>query len=470
MKRKSVMLVIALLLAVSALLSACGGNSGGNTANTGTNSGGSTGTTTTTEEKTEGQPAAAEAEPFSMTLRHTQVGESKKFRLALLEDVVKKTEAEVPGLKIEFDPVEDAANRFTKLPAEMTAGNPPQIFDLFGGSADAVKYAKAGRLLDLTPILDELGIKDKFIDLSQFTVDGKIYGLPIGASQEGFFYNKPLFEKFGLKVPTTLEELETLMETLKQNNVAPIAMASKAAWVPLMLNNTLMARYAGPDTFTGFVDGSKKWNAPEVVAAWTKYNEWLAKGYFMKGELGFDYPEMRNQLITGKAGLMFDGSWASSVFADPAQAGDMVGKVGYFAVPAVANGTGDQTFVNGNHSNGYGFSANLKENEVAAVKAFIKNMYNEEMQLRGLKEDNLLPSMKVEGDMASIVQDPTLKEVLSVQAKAAGAFPVFDAFVQSDVYKEVELGISQLIAGKGKADPQKILDKIQSVQDAANQK
>ena len=51
------------------------------------------------------------------------------------------------------------------------------VFDVFG-SPDAALYAKEGLMLDLTPILDELGLKDKFSDLGPFTYDGKVYGLP----------------------------------------------------------------------------------------------------------------------------------------------------------------------------------------------------------------------------------------------------------------------------------------------------
>lgn len=218
----------------------------------------------------------------------------------------------------------------------------------------------------------------------------------------------------------------------------------------------------------GFENGAHKWNEPEMVAALTKYDEWLEKGYFMKGELGYEYAEMRNQIITGKAGISFDGIWSSSTYADPAQAGDMVGKIGYFPMPAVPGGKGDQTYINANHSNGYGFSSDLNENEKKAVEAFIKNLYNEEFQKRGLKEDNLLPSMKVEGDMMSLVADPMLKSAAAAISNAGGTFPVFDALVPSEVNKQLEIGIQQLIARK--TTPQKLLDEVQAVQEKANSK
>lgn len=457
--KKLLMTVIMFVLVSSTVLTACGGNNG-NTPSTNTNNANSTETATPTPTPEE------KVEPFTVSLRHIQIGEAQKFRKAILDDVVAMTEAEVPGLTFELDGVEDSVNRFTKLPAEMAAGNPPVIFDLFGGEGDALKYGASGRLLDLAPILEELGIKDSFLNLNQFTQDGKIYGLPIGGNTEGFYYNEELFSQLGLSEPKTWAELETAAQTLKDNGYTPFAMGSKGAWVPLMLVNTLVGRYAGPESVDGFSDGTAKWNSPEVVSAFTKYREWVDKGYFTKGELGFEYADMLNEFLMGKAGMMFDGSWRASVFSDEAQAGALTNKVGFFTMPAVDGGVGDQTFINGNYSNGYGFSSKVTDQELVAVKAFIKNLYSEEMQLRGLLEDGVLPSIKLSSEATGKVEDKIVKKVINIMSESGGAFSHFDSTVPSSVYKESEDLILKLIAGN--VDAQAVGDGLQAVQDTAN--
>jgi raffinose/stachyose/melibiose transport system substrate-binding protein len=455
--KKSLLLIIMLILVATTVLAGCGNNNASNNKTPANN-----------KEEPVKVDEPAKVEPFTVSLRHIQIGDAQKFRKAILDDVVKNTEAEIPGLKFELDGVEDQVNRFTKLPAEMAAANPPQIFDLFGGTGDALKYAKAGRLLDLTPIMQELGIEGKFLNLGQFTLDGKVYGLPIGGNTEGFYYNQEMFTKLGIKAPTSWEELELAAETLKKNKITPIAMGSKGAWVPLMLANTLIGRYAGPEAINGFAAGTVKWSSPEVVAALAKYEDWEKNSYFTKGELGLEYGDMLNQLLTGKAGMMFDGSWRSSVFKDVEQAKELTGKVGYFSMPAVPGGKGDQTFVNGNYGNGYGFSADLSENELVAVKAFIKNLYNDEMQLRGLLEDGVLPAMKLSDEALAKVEDPIVKVVMDIMKNSGGAFSHFDSTVQSDVYKVSEEQIQLLIAGEASA--QEAGDALQKVQDEANAK
>ncbi|CAM3992999.1 extracellular solute-binding protein [Cohnella lubricantis] len=457
---------LAVSMAMSAFLAACGSNDGNNTSSPSASPSESASPSPSASPSESASPE--KVENFTVSLRHIQIGDAQKFRKAILDDVVAKTEAEVPGLKFELDPVEDQVNRFTKLPAEMAAGNPPKIFDVFGGAGDTQKYAAAGRMLDLTPILDELGIKDKFLSgvLEPFSVDGKVYGLPIGGNTEGIFYNTELFAQYNLNPPTTWDDLIKAADTLKANDITPFAMGSSGAWVPNMLVNTLIGRVAGEKTNNGFITGEVKWNSPDVLAAYQLYADWEKAGYFSKGELGKDYDGMLNDFVAGKAGMMFDGSWRSSAFKNDAVGGAIAGKVAFVSLPAVPNGKGDQTSVNANYANGYGFSSDVNENEKKAITAFIKNLYSDEMQLRGLLEDGVLPSMKLSEASVAQVSDPVVKQVLDVLANAGASFPHFDSVVQSKVYTETETQLAKLIAGK--ATPQQVGDAIQKVQDAEN--
>ncbi|MBO9599498.1 MAG: extracellular solute-binding protein [Cohnella sp.] len=450
---------IALLLAISTVLAACGGND-----NEGSNASPSASANPTETAQASEAPATEKVERFEVSLRHIQVGEAQKFRKAILDDIVDKVEAEIPGLEFELDGLQDNFNRFTKLPAEMAAGKPPKIFDLFGGPGDAIKYAKAGKLLDLTPIITELGIQDKFQGLSTFTHEGKVYGLPIGGSVEGLFYNKELFSANGVTPPKTWDELLAASETLKSKGVTPIAMGSQAPWVPLMLVNTLIGRTAGPDAILGLADGMKKWTDPDVVLAFSKYEELVKKGYLTKGELGLNYDQQRDEFLSGKAAMLFDGSWRSSLFSAGGLGESLIGKVDFIALPSLTDGKGDQTGLNTNFANGYGFSADLNDNELKAVKAFIKHMYTEEIQVRGLLEDGVLPSMKVSPDSVSKVENELTKAALNVLASSASSFPHFDAVVPGEVYKEVENQIQKLAAGK--TDAAGMGEAIQKVADA----
>lgn len=458
-KRRNLMMLMSLCFVVSLTVSGCGNSNNKTTEE-------SASTTPTTEAKTE---ETKKIEPLEMTIRHTQVGADKQKRYAILTDVLTKVEGEVEGLKFKPDGVESDVNRKEKLRGEMAAGNPPDIFDLFG-SPDSKVYAKEGKLLDLTPILEELGIKDKFSSLDPFTYEGKIYGLPIGGSGEGFFYNKEYFDSKGLKVPTTLAELDQILETIKADGKVPMAGASKAGWVPLMLANQLWSRYAGADVTAKFTSGEAKWSDPNVVQGFAKYKEWVDKGYFKKGELGFEYAEYTTQFTSGEAILLYDGTWKSSVFKAGESGEKMIGKVGFFNLPPVDGGTGDQTSLMRDVNNGYGFSAEVEKDprKLEAVKSFIKNLYNEEMQIRGVVEDGVLPAMKIDAAVLSAsIEDDLMKQIVDVLNAAETSFPAFDSLVQADVTTEISnIQIQKLIGQQ--TTPEKMGEALQKIQEEAN--
>jgi len=400
---------------------------------------------------------------FKMTVRHINVRETSKNTLNLLNEVVKKTEGENPGLKFELDGVEDTVNRDQKLKAEMAGGNPPHIFNLFGGD-DTKNYSKAGRLLDLTPILTELGLKDKFANFSEFTVDGKIYGIPDSGFVEGFFYNKKMFADAGITaVPKTWDEFLEANEKLKAKGYIPISLGGGGGdgWAINMLINTMFVRLGGMEIQENFVNGKAKWTDPAVVNAFKKLVELKDKGYLDKNAIAQKYADQQAKFYTGQAAMSMDGSWAvGGIVGDKSTVKD---QVGFFNFPNMG-GPGDNT-INGGFSNGYGFSSKVASNpnELKAVKAFIKNLYTEENQLRELKDTGRIPSMKLSstGDAKGLIVD-----VVKVQNEAKSVFPAFDSVVQASVKKTLEAVAEELVGGK--TTPEKAAETVQKAQTEAN--
>lgn len=445
MKKTKTVLSVLMALSMAATAAACA-NGGANTKTPATGA----------------KPAETEkAKEFKMTIRHINVRETSKNTLALLQDVVKTTESQVPGLKFELDGVDDVVNRDQKLKAEMAAGNPPPIFNLFGGD-DTRNYAKAGRLLDLTPILAELGLKDKFMNLSEFTVDGKVHGLPDAGFVEGFFYNTKMFADAGVQVPKTWDEFLKVNEALKAKGYTPIAMGGGGGdgWVINMVVNTLFVRLGGTQIQENFAKGTSKWTDAPVVEAFKKLEEMKQNGYIDKNVIAMRYPDGQAKFYTGQAAMLFDGSWAiAGITGDKSTVKD---NVSFFNFPSMG-GPGDDT-INGGFSNGYGFSSKLNENELKAVKAFIKNYFNEANQLRELKNSGRIPAMKLAdiGDTKGLVADVVKTQV----AAKKGAFPAFDSLVQASVKKTLETTMEELLGGK--VTPAKAAEAMQKAQDEAN--
>ncbi|MCG7406973.1 extracellular solute-binding protein [Paenibacillus sp. ACRRX] len=446
MKKRFLLLIVAVLLTMSALTGCSSSTKSDSSAANGTDQTGN---------------AAEGTKSFNMVLRHIHIRDTAKKSLEILQETVKKTESEVPGLTFVLDGVEDAVNRDVKLKAEMAAGTQPPVFSLFGG-ADTRNYSKAGRLLPLNDILKELNIQDSFFDLREFTVDGQIYGLPESGYIEGFFYNKKLFEQAEAKVPTNWDELVTAMEQLKSKGITPIAMGAGSGdgWVINMLVNSMFVALGGPELQEGFATGATKWTDPAVVETFKRIRMMVDKQYIDPNVLGLKFPQGQANFYTGKAAMLFDGSWA--VNAISGESSTVKADTGFFRFPDVG-GPGDG-YINGGWSNGYGFSATVKDQELTAVKAFINNFYNQENQKRTLVETSQIPAMKGISDLQGA--NELIKTIGEAQGSAKGAFPAFDSLVQPKIKVTLESTMQQLLGGK--IEPEKAAERMQKIQDEAN--
>ena len=171
---------------------------------------------------------SADSGKKTLTFWHIGVGEER----TILEEAVKRFEKKHPDVKVEIVVHQNDAYK-TKLPVAMGGGNPPDIFHSWGGGWLG-EFVEAGQVYDLTDKVDA----DRFAPtaLEAATYDGKIMGLPLAMDMVPVWYNKEVFEKYGVKPPKTWDELMQAIETFKKNGVIPIALANKTKWTGAFLS------------------------------------------------------------------------------------------------------------------------------------------------------------------------------------------------------------------------------------------
>ncbi|AGW40910.1 sugar ABC transporter sugar-binding protein [Leifsonia xyli subsp. cynodontis DSM 46306] len=79
--------------------------------------------------------------------------------------------------------------------------------------------------------------------------DGKVYGVPFAMQTLQMFYNKDIFAKHKLSVPTTWDDFLRVNATLKQNGITPMAVGGKDTWTLPILHDTLAAAVYGGSAF-----------------------------------------------------------------------------------------------------------------------------------------------------------------------------------------------------------------------------
>ena len=107
-------------------------------------------------------------------------------------------------------------------------------------------------MLDLTDYMKKDDYVSRFVPaaLTNTSFDGKIYGVPVeNTSVAVIWYNKAIFTELGLTPPATYDELLSVIGTLKENGIAPFALANKTKWTSSMYYMYLVDRLGGPETF-----------------------------------------------------------------------------------------------------------------------------------------------------------------------------------------------------------------------------
>lgn len=191
------------------------------------------------------------------------------------------------------------------------------------GNASVGNLAATGVLTDISAAAEQYGW-DTILPSSLQTVskydpstgmmsnDGNWYGLSIQGEFAGLtYYNKDLFDKYGIAIPTTFDELEAAMQTFEDNGVVPLATegaetATQHIWYQLALSQV-----ENRDWINAYqlYDGDVDWNGPELTYATNTFDQWVKKGYIPSSAAGLKAEDMITAFLTGQYPIMVSGSW-----------------------------------------------------------------------------------------------------------------------------------------------------------------
>jgi raffinose/stachyose/melibiose transport system substrate-binding protein len=221
----------------------------------------------------------------------------------------------------------------------------PTMFSAGGAPSVTTDLDKAGNLVNVEDELDELGVGDDILPAAKSTIaalyGGNVNAMPYQFNIEGFWYNKAVFAQAGVQVPTTFDELDAAAQKLSDAGVQPFATgASGQGWPVTRLISGYLFRLLGPDAMAAIRDGDAKLTDPKYVEAAQAVADLGKKGYFGPAPEAVDYNTIISDFLTGKAGIMYMGSWVLPNFADEKQNTIGSENIGFFPYPTVEGGKG----------------------------------------------------------------------------------------------------------------------------------
>ncbi|OJW06556.1 MAG: ABC transporter substrate-binding protein [Chloroflexi bacterium 54-19] len=368
---------------------------------------------------------------------HITTGEPGKTIFQEMADAYMKAN---PGVKIEITILENDAFK-TKLTTVMQSGNPPDLFQSWGGGVMA-EYARAGLLKDISGDLKGAwGDSFNKAPLDVYSADGKYYGVPWDMGAVGFWYNKSLFAKAGISAPpATWTEFLSDVKKLQAAGITPISLGEKDKWPGHFYWVYLATRIGGKAAFDKAFDRSGSFADPSYVQAGEKYKELIDLKPFPNGFLGLTYNDQSNLMGDGKAAMELMGQWAPSTEKDQSSNKQGLGSdLGYFPFPMVEGGAGDKDDVMGG---GNGIAVGKNANPAAVD--FLKYITNVENQKVLAKAGMALPVVK--GSEVAVT-DPLLQQVQASVNKAKYYQLYYDQYLPPALASVIVDSVQGLLAG-----------------------
>jgi len=240
-----------------------------------------------------------------------------------------------PGFKLNLITTPDRPSYIQKYETLAAANKLPALFDT-DATPFAQKLAKQGRIMNATALLKSFGLYNDYrpaaLNYQRFD-DGSLYTIPFEYGLELFWYNKALFRKAGVHVPTSLGQFPAMCTALRKAGVTPIALDGQDQWPLERYAAYVPFRAAGPSYVESLKKGQAKFSDPAGVKAAAWLSSLGTAKCFQAGFSSVGYADAQNLFTSGRAAVYNIGTWELSSLAttklNPAVRKD----VDYFTLP-----------------------------------------------------------------------------------------------------------------------------------------
>lgn len=197
----------------------------------------------------------------------------------------------------------------------------PDVMELNKGNATAGLFSKQGLLTDLTEASTKYGWDKvlspsiqttcRYTDQGLMSNEGKLYGITTYGEFIMVYYNKNLFEKHGVAVPTTFDEFNAAVEKFKAAGQQPMAIGGADNWTwshnwqELALykaDRELINNYQFLTGTVTFKDSAFQYGTEELLKQ-------VQNGYYGTGWNGTTGDDASLAFSSGQVPMFLAGSW-----------------------------------------------------------------------------------------------------------------------------------------------------------------
>lgn len=368
-------------------------------------------------------------------------GEARQHN-QIVGEIIAQFGSEYPDLFVEVEAL--ANEQYKDKITVLAASNSLPDVGFTWAAGYMTPFVEAGQFAPLNDLLAQDGLAEQFVSgtLQAFSIDGSTYGLPLELNIAPIFYNKEIFARYGLDVPTTYEEFLHVVEVLRQNRVTPIALGNGERWTGSLWYMYLADRFAGPEVVNDAINGRIPFDHPGLVQAAAEVQRLVRMNAFSFGFNGLSNAEAKAEFLNGQAAMWLIGSWELPQFTtDETVSQEFRDSIGFFRFPTVEGGAGKDTgWVGGP---GVALFVNANSAVKARAEQFVK-FFVEQWGERAVAEAGVIPGTIVD---TSKVDLPTMYLDVLDELAAASSITLFADVQLSPAAAQVHLNQIQALFG-----------------------
>lgn len=220
----------------------------------------------------------------------------------VMDKIIDLFEKEHPNIKVDIT-YKPTAQYNAALNTALAGGAGPDVI----GWNEGISIRTAAKNKQILPLDGKVNVARLIpAGRTQVVFGGHTWGSPLDAYTVGIFYQRPIFKKYGIKIPKNWKELIAVSQQLKDKGVTPWSMPAKDMIIPYFFYIMAASSILGLDGFNQLRRGKRKLTEPQVVRAAKLLID--LQEYYNEGFQAVSYAEGKALFAQGRTAMLIGGS------------------------------------------------------------------------------------------------------------------------------------------------------------------
>ena len=252
----------------------------------------------------------------------------RQYDKAYYEEIEKRFEEKYDWIDVKLEFTASQSAYYSNIQADIMSGDAPDVMDLH--RTYMREYAKEGILAPQT----DFAYMDTYKDVAKATtvVDGENFAFMVAYNYFGLIYNVDVFNEVGVTVPTTPEELVSVVAKLKEAGYGGISYAGATEGSKFARN--ILDICVGNNS--GIKEGIDNGSITDISSVKGVKDAFKTIDYYVKNDIfynayeGITYEAATSLFAQEKAAILYGGTYS---LGEAEQTYPNI-NFGYFAIPA----------------------------------------------------------------------------------------------------------------------------------------